>query len=200
LENSLFSRTTIQIYIQRFTAWLINLWLFMNPEKLSQNLFNGFNRIYAVLDGASIPDLRMKLYQMQPEHVCLYRGELKPDMAEVAPYLVRINQGTEFGNWVLTEGWGNNWGIFVQSRYSLAEVRKHLRSFLTVHDETGKPMLFRFYDPRVLRNFLPTCNNDELKKFFGIILNFAVEDNNPQVLLNYYLPNGQLKINRTEFG
>jgi hypothetical protein len=155
----------------------------MNPEKLTQNLFNGFNRIYAVLDGASIPGLRMKLYEMHPEHVCLYRGELKPDIAEVAPYLVRVVQGTEFGNWVLTEGWGKHWGIFAQSRYSLAEMRKHLRSFLTVYDETGKPMLFRYYD-----------------KFFGIVLNFALEDEDPQILLNYYLPNGELKINRSEIG
>lgn len=170
----------------------------MDSQKLAQNLYNGFNRIYAVLDGASIPDLRTKLYQMRPEHVCLYRGELKPDMQEVAPYLVRMVQNTEFSDWVISEGWGNNWGIFVQSRYSLAEVRKHLRSFLTVHTEDGKPMLFRFYDPRVLRSFLPTCSDEELKNFFGVVLNFAVEDEKPNILLNYYLPNGHFKINRTE--
>lgn len=170
----------------------------MNAQKLTQNLYNGFNRIYAVLDGAAIPDLRTKLYEMHPEYVCLYRGELKPDMQEVAPYLVRMVQGTEFSNWVLTEGWGKHWGIFAQSRYSLAEVRKHLRAFLTVHDEKGKPMLFRFYDPRVLRAFLPTCNPEELKKFFGVVLNYAAEDENPEAILNYFLPNGELKINRSE--
>jgi hypothetical protein len=172
----------------------------MDAQKLSQNLYNGFNRIYAVLDGASVPDLRMKLYEMHPEHVCLYRGKLKPDMEEVAPYLVRMVQGTEFSNWVLSEGWGKHWGIFAQSRYSLAEVRKHLRSFLTVHDEKGTPMLFRFYDPRVLRAFLPTCSPEELKKFFGIVLNYAVEDENPKALLNFFLPAGELKVNRAEIG
>ena len=170
----------------------------MNPQKLSQHLFNGFDRIYAVLDGASVPDLPTKLHQLRPEHVCLYRGELKPDIAEVAPYLIRMVAGTEFSNWVLTEGWGNHWGIFAQSRYSLAEVRKHLRGFLTVHDETGKPMLFRYYDPRVLRNFLPTCTDKELKEFFGVVLNFAFEDENPQTMLRCFFPNGELKINRFE--
>lgn len=170
----------------------------MDSQKLAQNLFNGFNRIYAVLDGAAIPDLRIKLHEMRPEHMCLYRGELKPDIQEVAPYLVRIVAGTEFSNWVLNEGWGKNWGIFAQSRYSLADVRKQLRAFLTVYDESGKPMLFRFYDPRVLRAFLPTCNNKELENFFGKVLNYALEDKDPQVLLNYYLPKGELKINRVE--
>ena len=169
-----------------------------DTQKQTQSLFNGFNRIYAVPDGTSVPDLRMKLYQMRPEYACLYRGELTPDMAEVAPYLVRMVVVTDFCDWVLTEGWGSHWGIFAQSRYSLAEVRKHLRSFLTVHDETGTPMLFRFYDPRVLRKFLVSCNNEELKKFFGIILNFALEDENPEILLNYYLPDGELKINCSE--
>ena len=166
----------------------------MNVQKLTQNLFNGFNRIYAILDGANSPDLRTILYEKRPEYVCLYRGELEPDMAEVAPYLVRIVQETDFSNWILTEGWGKNWGIFAQSRYSLAEMRKHLRTFLTVHDETGNPLLFRYYDPRVFRGFLPTCNSEELKTFFGIILNFAVEDENPRTLLNYYLPKGELRI------
>lgn len=170
----------------------------MNSQKLAQNLYNGFNRIYAVLDGASIPGLQTKLYEMRPEHVCLYRGELSPDIAEVAPYLIRMVAGTNFSDWVLSEGWGNNWGIFAQSRYSLAEVRKHLRSFLTVHTEEGKPMLFRFYDPRVLRSFLPTCTYQELQNFFGVVLNFALEDENSQVMLNYFLPKGELKINHVE--
>jgi hypothetical protein len=168
----------------------------MNIQKLTQNLFNGYNRIYAVLDGASIPDLRMKLYEMQPQYYCLYRGELEPDIEEVAPYLIRLNAGHNFTDWVLTEGWGNHWGIFAQSRYSLEELRKHFRSFLTVHDESGNPLLFRFYDPRVLRVFLPSCTNEELKKFFGIVLNYAVEDENPQMILNYFLPDGILRINQ----
>ena len=170
----------------------------MNVQKLNQNLFNGFNRIYAVIDGASVPELQTKLFEMRTEHICLYRGELKPDIAQVAPYLIRMVPETNFSNWILTEGWGKHWGIFAQSRYSLTEMRKHFRSFLTVHDETGKPLLFRYYDPRVLRTFLPTCNKEELKKFFGIVMNFALEDENPQILLNYYLPNGELKINRLE--
>jgi hypothetical protein len=51
-----------------------------------------------------------------------------------------------------------------------------------------------------LRTFLPTCNKEELKKFFGVVMNFAAEDEDPQILLNYYLPNGELKINRSEVG
>lgn len=168
----------------------------MNAQKLSELLFGKNKRIYAVLDGASVPDLQMKLYELRPQNICLYRGELEPDIAEVAPYLVRIVPGDEFTNWILTEGWGKHWGIFVQSRYSLAEMRKHFRSFLTVHDESGNPLLFRYYGPRVLRDFLPTCSGEELTTFFGRISNFAFEDKNPQTLINYYLQDNELQINR----
>ncbi|HRH44183.1 MAG TPA: DUF4123 domain-containing protein [Pyrinomonadaceae bacterium] len=172
----------------------------MNTQKLSQYLFNGFDRIYVILDGASIPELLTKLYEWQPEYFCLYRGELEPDIAEVAPYIIRITPDTELCDWILKEGWGNHWGIFAQSQYSLAELRKHFRKFLTVHDESGTPLLFRFYDPRVLRTFLPTCTNEELQEFFGIVKNFALEDEDSSNLVSYFLPKGALKINRFEIG
>ena len=166
----------------------------MNLKKFNQLVFNENSKVYAVLDGASIPDLPMKLYEMRPQHICLYRGELEPDIAEVAPYLVRMIPETDFTNWILTSGWGSHWGIFAQTRFSIYELRKHFRSFLTVHDEDGNPMLFRYYDPRVWRTFLPTCNTEELDTFFKTVTNYLLEDENPDNLLNYSLQNGELKL------
>src|SRR5690242_10807589 len=68
--------------------------------------------IYALLDGASVPELRQKLADHEPEHICLYRGDLEPDMAEVAPYMVKLDNESPFTDWVLDRGWGNHWGIF----------------------------------------------------------------------------------------
>src|SRR5260221_341825 len=61
--------------------------------------------VFAVLDGASVPKLIESLYEHKPEHCCLYPGELKPDMATVAPYLVRLEAGKEFTDLVLRKGW-----------------------------------------------------------------------------------------------
>lgn len=123
--------------------------------------------VYAVLDGASIPNLLDQLYKLDPEYACLYRGTLAPDMAQVAPYLVQLDDEPEFTEWLIQEGWGNHWGIFALSEFDLRTMRKHFRSLLTVHDPDGKPMLFRFYDPRVLRVYLPTCTEEELVVIFG---------------------------------
>src|SRR5260370_26273422 len=95
--------------------------------------------IFAVLDGASVPGLLQKLADQEPEHVCLYRGDLEPDMAEVAPYLVKLDGESPFTDWVLDKGWGNHWGVFAEisgaeAGADLKSLRQHLRTFLTVHD------------------------------------------------------------------
>ena len=126
---------------------------------------------FALLDGASAPGLLDHLYgSPRPEFTCLYRGELKPDMAEVAPYLVRLKPDTPFTDWLLAEGWGKHWGIFLTSQADLAALRKHFRTFTIVKDPDGKMLYFRYYDPRVLRVYLPTCNAQEIATVFGFSL------------------------------
>ena len=122
-----------------------------------------------------MPGLLDKLDEWKPEFVCLYRGELKPDLAEAAPYLVRLEPGTKMTEWILSEGWGRHWGIFAISEADLKAMRQHFRQLLTVYDEKGKPLLFRFYDPRVLRIFLPTCAEAERKQLFGPVREYVVE-------------------------
>ncbi|HEY8561324.1 MAG TPA: DUF4123 domain-containing protein [Pyrinomonadaceae bacterium] len=155
-------------------------------------MFEERARAFAVLDGASVPDLPTKIYEMQPHAVCLYRGELEPDMAEVAPYLVELFPDTTFTDWLLSEGLGGkHWGIFARSPFSLTELRKHFRKFLTVYDETGNPLLFRYYDPRVLVKFLPTCDQESLDKLFGRVTEYAAEDGTEN-FMRFELQNGKL--------
>lgn len=145
-------------------------------KKPLQYLLNENVNTYAVLDGASVGDLPVRLFDMNPPHLCLYRGELQPDILYVAPYLVQLLPDNPFTNWFLRECWGRHWGIFAQSTSSLVGMRKHFRSLLTVDDAaTGNPLLFRYYDPRVFLMFLPTCNASELQSFFGGVNAYFVE-------------------------
>lgn len=131
---------------------------------------------YAVLDGASVPELRQQLAKLPPvEHVCLYRGDLEPALAEVAPYLVRLAPEDPFTDWLLSNGWGQHWGVFLLTPANLVGVRNHLRRLLTVYDESGKAMLFRFYDPRVLKSFVGQCLPAELEQLFGPIEAYYAE-------------------------
>ena len=163
-------------------------------EAISSFLFkeDGTNP-FAILDGASVPGLLDKLYGPErPEFECLYAGELKPDLAEVAPYLVRLQPDSEFTTWVLEQGWGKHWGIFALSPADLREMRHHFRRFLTVHDPSGKPLLFRYYDPRVLRTYLPTCNPEELSTLFGPVSCYLAEAEQPDRILHFRVASGSL--------
>lgn len=149
--------------------------------------------VFAVLDGASIPDLLERLYEQQPEHVCLYRGELEPDMAEVAPYLVRLEPDSDFIDWIIERGWGRHWGIFALSGESLSAMRRHFRAFLIVYSPEDKPVYFRYYDPRAMRVYLPTCNAEELAKIFGPIEEFLLEDEGAKAALRFRNNSGVLQ-------
>lgn len=170
-------------------------------QLIEQRLFNdsGLN-VFAVLDGASIPNLLAELRGMDPplRFECLYRGALPPDMAEVAPYLVQLEPNISFTNWLIDAGWGNHWGIFALSELDFQSIRYHFRALTRVYDETGKRFLnFRYYDPRVLRIFLPTCLAPQLIDMFGPVDYFLAEGESPSELLGFMRESGELVTNRT---
>jgi hypothetical protein len=169
-------------------------------QHISRYLFVGGNlNVFAVLDGASIPDLRSTLHALKPEHVCLYRGDLDPDLAQVAPYLVQLEPDSEFTERLVFDGWGKHWGIFVRSTAGLSAIRRHLRSLLIVNDTDGRPLIFRYYDPRVLRVFLPTCDEAQLAALFGPIDSVLLENEVGDQLLRYRVLNNVLKREQREF-
>jgi hypothetical protein len=137
-------------------------------------------RLFAVLDAARESRIPGELRGRGAEFISLYRGEPEEALAEVAPYLVQIALKSEFAKWLLADGWGKSWGIFVVSQSSLEDLRRHLRHFLLVRDPAGSELYFRFYDPRVLRVYLPTCTAPETKRFFGPVTTYVLETEDGQ--------------------
>lgn len=143
--------------------------------------------VYAVLDGASVPNLLEMIDEHEPEYTCLFSGDLDPEVEQTAPYLVRLQANSEFNQYVIEHGWGRHWGIFstVPQDQPFVAVRKHFRTFLRVRGPDGTLMLFRYYDPRVLRVYLPTCNEDEAEILFGPLTSYLMEDEDPSVMLRF---------------
>jgi hypothetical protein len=157
------------------------------------------NKVYCVLDGASIPTLFDQLYSdLPPKFECLYHGELAPDIAEVAPYLVAIERGSTFAEWVITQGWGNHWGVFAITQADLRELYFYMRTLNIVYDAKSKPMMFRYYDPRVLRAFLPTCSPDQVRQLFGPVERFVAEGDTPALALTFTHVNGAAQVGRRQ--
>lgn len=145
-------------------------------EALRNSLFADRDlNTFAVLDGASIPDLLERLEQESLNQFCLYRGELDQELAAAAPYLIQLEEFSPFTDWVLQQGWGNHWGIFATSPSGIISMRHHFRKLLMVKDTEGKAMYFRYYDPRVLNIFLPTTTVEQREEFFGEIITYLAE-------------------------
>lgn len=143
---------------------------------------------YAILDGAQLPDLPQRLHTSGLEYICLYRGQIPDDLAQVAPYLVMLKRDDNFTKFILEQGWGKAWGIYARAEATigLQGIRRHFRTFLMVERPGGGPMYFRYYDPRIMRVYLPTCNRDEQRIVFGPLDSYVIEDDAPDRLMRFY--------------
>jgi Domain of unknown function (DUF4123)/FHA domain len=116
----------------------------------------------------------------------LYQGAKGEELACVAPYLVHLPKTSALLPKLIDASWGQSWGVYLTSSQSFSEIRKHLRRFLTVSAADGRKLFFRFYDPRVLRVYIPTCTTDERNALFGPVSCFLMEDDEPDQLLLFH--------------
>lgn len=135
-------------------------------------------QVYALLDSARDEAIAPAIWGSQLPYECLYAGILSHALQSAAPYLVHLAPESRFFSKIVSEGWGHAWGIFVIAHrdVTLKALRRHFRTLLRVNDEQKRMLVFRFYDPRVLRIYLPTCTELELSLFFGPVGAFACEN------------------------
>jgi hypothetical protein len=148
---------------------------------------------YMVVDGASTRALIDHLYDDQAEFACLISGALEPDMQEVAPYLVVLRDGERFAEWILKFALGEHWGIVLRSWLPTADLTRRYSNLLRVRGPDGEPLFFRFYDPRVLRTYLPTCVDDEVLAWFDGVDHYLVEAETPGLLLRFSADGNAIK-------
>jgi len=134
---------------------------------------------YWILDGARDPDIVGLVRASGLEHACLFSGALHPRLQAAAPYLVRLPAGAPASEALLRRGWGKAWGILTLAGPDVTfdAQRLHLKKFLRVKTEDGRTLAFRYYDPRVLNVYLPTCTNEEFLAFLGPLAWLLAETN-----------------------
>jgi Domain of unknown function (DUF4123)/Inner membrane component of T3SS, cytoplasmic domain len=139
--------------------------------------------LFAVVDAARGPRPLRLLRESVDEHRSLYDGTKGEALAHCAPYLVALRRDSSLLERLVREGWGARWGIFFACARPFKDVRRHLRRFLLVEDDgTGEKYYFRFYDPRTLRVFLPTCTPRQHQDFFGEVTCFFAEGERGELL------------------
>ncbi|MGD0570281.1 MAG: DUF4123 domain-containing protein [Candidatus Sulfotelmatobacter sp.] len=156
--------------------------------------------IWMIVDGARTIEVFRTLLPCHLEYSCLYSGPLAPDLEIAAPYLVQLDHGYRDTHRFIRRAWGNSWGVFLRSDTSLKKLRRHLREFLIVQDTKGNRLVFRYYDPRVLRVYLPTCYKSELQTFFGPIDRFWTEADTPETMLEFCIREAGVEQRRLPLG
>lgn len=132
--------------------------------------------LHAVLDVARSLRIQELLRESVDEARSLYEGPRGVVLADVAPRLVRFSKGSRLLERLVREGFGERWGVYLTCGRPFKEVRAHLRRFLIVtEEETSERLYFRYYDPAVLRVFLPTCGPRQREQLFGEIGSFLME-------------------------
>jgi hypothetical protein len=153
--------------------------------------------LYALLDPMRDNRVLEYLRGYADEHESLYDGRSRQEMADYAPYLIRLTPSSRLLERIAREGWGKDWGVYLTSNAPLAAIRQHYRQSLLVKTPDGREFFSRFYAPRFLRDLLEAAKPDEAARFFGPVSSYIVEAENPAVLLQFTnTPNGPQKKER----
>lgn len=172
----------------------------VNKTALHKQLFDTKNDVYAVADGTLLPGLLAKLEEHEPKNTCLFRGELPFDLAEAAPYLVKLEKDNKFSDWLLNKSVEEPCCIYAQTTVidDFIQLRKHFRSFLRIESAEGKSLLFRYYDPRVMKTYLPTCTPEDNKILFNGIETYLIFNDEDKRLKTFKEPNPEDSVNTPE--
>ena len=130
---------------------------------------------YAILDAAKMLLEIEEAKKINNQHVCLYKGDRAEQLGQVAPWLFVYKQDSQFAKWLYKNAQEQSWGVFFYCEKDFKEVYAHFRKFLLIQTEEGKEKYFRYYDPRVLNVFLPSCEPQQLKEFFGPVEAYFAE-------------------------
>src|SRR5690606_4862627 len=144
--------------------------------------------LHAILDGARDDAVDYLTRDNGGVWEYLEDGIIDPSYRVCAPRLVALEHWGAAGlARSLDQGWGHSWGIFLRTKRNFRTLREHLRELGLARLPGGQVVQFRFYDPRVLRAYLPTCTRDELAQVFGPIQEIVLESEDPTVACRYTL-------------
>ncbi|EKU99381.1 hypothetical protein Lepto7375DRAFT_1408 [Leptolyngbya sp. PCC 7375] len=145
------------------------------------------NKLYMLLDAAQDPSIYKALSSFdKTSYGSIFPTQIAQELTTVVPYLLLLDRRTNATKKLLEDCWGKSWGIFLESTNSLEELIKHMQTLLLVKDHDNRSLHFRYYDPRVLRVFLPTCNDAELATVLGSsVVRFWVESEDGKSLVEF---------------
>ncbi|WP_158442387.1 DUF4123 domain-containing protein [Paracoccus aminophilus] len=145
------------------------------PESLEW-LFDGSHgrNCFAVLDAASLPNLPELLSVSDQQFDCLFRGKARSDLANVAPWILRLDPTSRFTQRLWIQGtapWqlgGKFRGLLLSSDDSIGQVTQHFRRLTRIRRaDADEWMFFRFYNPHTIAAIAPHLTRQEAASILG---------------------------------
>lgn len=135
-----------------------------------------------ILDGA-VPGIKELWYRHShyaDTTVHLYSRTAYASMMEISPLMAQTNQSDPFWAALYTAVESgdvrSNWGCLACTDASPALLAKHFRKWITIYDDVGAEVFFRFYDPDILPYFVSGLRGDERQWFFGPVNAFLYRE------------------------
>jgi len=107
---------------------------------------------------------------------CLFTGELAQELADVGGYLGRLKALDDATRRQLQTWFEQGVALMLllpEQRAGQGEepnfsaLHRHLRKFNVIYSPQGKPLFWRYYDPRTLPEVLETLEGAQLRAFLG---------------------------------
>lgn len=126
---------------------------------------------FAVIDLAIAEGLRRPVMGLpRASAMPLFAWKMATAVLEVGPWLVRLADTREIDTALAVLGAERPWGYFVDSRETIVSLRQSLRRFnMATVPGAAKPVLFRYWDPRVMETFLRVATPEQREKLFDRI-------------------------------
>ena len=140
--------------------------------------------LHLILDAARDESIYPWLveHQSRLEMAPLVGGSDAHDLAEVAPYLLRLSGSADLFDWYWDRGWGRAWGILIWSTSSITTLRSHFARLWRVHVEPDDVVFMRYYDPRVLPSLWQVLTAEQLTEVFRPVSMLWAEEDGGKVL------------------
>jgi hypothetical protein len=146
---------------------------------------------YLLIDCAGIEGGEARL----PKHIfseleCLFTGDLAIELADVGPYLGRLQSfGPDVAS-AVEDLLSRHVGMLVvlednspdQAVITFSQLHRHFRKFNVVYGPESKPLFFRYYDPRAVVDVLKVFDTKQLDVFYGPVTTFVFFDQTGQAV------------------
>lgn len=158
--------------------------------------------LYAIVDSAINKEFTKALHMQEEEsYKILLKEPLAQKVEKAAPYLVKLNLEEEYTQKLMKKGFATNWLTYIISHKKINELTEELKEMIMPYSEQHqREILFRFYDPRNLDNYVMMHEAEELIEMFDDVGGgfFTVDTTKKTELKIYALSNVLSIINLEE--